>query len=47
VNHVPAGSATRACVCIIDPEGDYRSLEALPGVITLGGDAPAQHGVAS
>ncbi len=25
-------------VCIIDPEGDYRSLETLPGVILLGGD---------
>jgi hydroxymethylpyrimidine pyrophosphatase-like HAD family hydrolase len=31
------------CVCIIDPEGDYRSLEALPGVITLGGDDPPPH----
>jgi hydroxymethylpyrimidine pyrophosphatase-like HAD family hydrolase len=29
------------CVCVIDPEGDYRSLEALPGVSLLGGeDAP-------
>jgi hypothetical protein len=28
------------CVCILDPEGDYRSLETLPGVITLGGDDP-------
>lgn len=28
------------CVCIIDPEGDYRSLEALPSVIVLGGDDP-------
>lgn len=28
------------CLCIIDPEGDYRTLEALPGVITLGGDDP-------
>lgn len=28
-------------VCIIDPEGDYRTLEALPGVTLLGGeDAP-------
>lgn len=27
-------------VCIIDPEGDYRSLEALPGVSVLGGDDP-------
>ena len=26
------------CLCIVDPEGDYRTLEALPGVITLGGD---------
>lgn len=28
------------CVCVIDPEGDYRSLEALPGVTILGGDDP-------
>ena len=28
------------CLCIIDPEGDYSSLEALPNVITLGGDDP-------
>ena len=28
------------CLCIIDPEGDYRSLGALPGVVTLGGDDP-------
>ncbi len=28
-------------VCIIDPEGDYRSLEALPGVAALGGEDPA------
>lgn len=27
-------------VCVIDPEGDYRSLEALPGVALLGGDEP-------
>jgi len=27
----------RYCVCVIDPEGDYRTLEALPGVRTLGG----------
>lgn len=32
------------CLCIIDPEGDYRSLEALPGVITLGGDDPPPQG---
>jgi hydroxymethylpyrimidine pyrophosphatase-like HAD family hydrolase len=31
------------CVCVIDPEGDYRSLEALPGVIMLGGDDPPPH----
>jgi len=31
------------CVCIIDPEGDYRSLETLPSVITLGGDDPPPH----
>ena len=28
------------CICVIDPEGDYRSLEALPGVSVLGGDDP-------
>jgi hypothetical protein len=28
------------CLCIIDPEGDYRSLEALPGVVLMGGDDP-------
>jgi hypothetical protein len=29
------------CVCVLDPEGDYRSLELLPGVSVLGGeDAP-------
>jgi hydroxymethylpyrimidine pyrophosphatase-like HAD family hydrolase len=28
-------------MCIIDPEGDYRSLEALPGVTLLGGEDPA------
>jgi hypothetical protein len=27
-------------MCIIDPEGDYRSLEALPGVTVLGGEDP-------
>jgi hydroxymethylpyrimidine pyrophosphatase-like HAD family hydrolase len=27
-------------VCVIDPEGDYRSLEALPGVAVLGGNDP-------
>lgn len=30
----------RYSVCIIDPEGDYRGLEALPGVILFGGDDP-------
>ena len=28
-------------VCVIDPEGDYRSLEALPGVTAIGGEDPA------
>ena len=28
------------CVCVIDPEGDYASLEALPGVTLLGGEDP-------
>jgi hydroxymethylpyrimidine pyrophosphatase-like HAD family hydrolase len=28
------------CVAVLDPEGDYRSLEGLPGVTVLGGDDP-------
>ena len=28
------------CVCILDPEGDYTSLEALPGVAVFGGADP-------
>jgi hypothetical protein len=28
------------CLCIVDPEGDYQSLSALPNVVTLGGDDP-------
>ena len=28
------------CLCILDPEGDYRPLEALPGVVIMGGDDP-------
>jgi hypothetical protein len=28
------------CVCVIDPEGDYVSLEGLPGVSVLGGADP-------
>jgi hypothetical protein len=28
------------CLCVLDPEGDYRSLEALPGVTVLGGSDP-------
>lgn len=28
------------CLCVIDPEGDYGSLEALPGVVVFGGDEP-------
>jgi hydroxymethylpyrimidine pyrophosphatase-like HAD family hydrolase len=27
-------------LCIIDPEGDYRTLESLPGVVVFGGDEP-------
>ena len=27
-------------LCVIDPEGDYRSLEAVPGVAVLGGEDP-------
>jgi hypothetical protein len=27
-------------LCVIDPEGDYRALDALPGVMTLGGSDP-------
>jgi hydroxymethylpyrimidine pyrophosphatase-like HAD family hydrolase len=27
-------------VCVIDPEGDYRTLDALPGVRVLGGEEP-------
>ena len=27
-------------MCILDPEGDYRSLEGLPGVSVLGGEDP-------
>jgi hypothetical protein len=27
-------------MCVIDPEGDYRSLEALPGVTVLGSEDP-------
>ena len=30
-------------LCLVDPEGDYRSLERLPGVITLGGDELPPH----
>jgi len=28
------------CVCILDPEGDYTSLQALPGVTVFGGADP-------
>ena len=28
------------CLCIIDPEGDYLSLESLPGVMLMGGGDP-------
>jgi len=30
----------RYCLCIVDPDGGYRSFETLPGVIRLGGDDP-------
>jgi hydroxymethylpyrimidine pyrophosphatase-like HAD family hydrolase len=30
----------RYSVCVIDPEGDYRPLEHLPGVVVLGGADP-------
>ncbi len=30
----------RYSVCVIDPEGDYSTMETLPGVILLGGDDP-------
>ena len=30
----------RYSVCVLDPEGDYRSLEVLPGVLILGGENP-------
>ena len=29
------------CTCVIDPEGDYEQLEALPRVLACGGDDPA------
>jgi hydroxymethylpyrimidine pyrophosphatase-like HAD family hydrolase len=28
------------CLCVLDPEGDYVSLEALPGVVVFGGANP-------
>jgi hydroxymethylpyrimidine pyrophosphatase-like HAD family hydrolase len=31
-------------LCVIDPEGDYASLEALPNVVVLGGDDPPPRG---
>jgi hydroxymethylpyrimidine pyrophosphatase-like HAD family hydrolase len=30
----------RYAVCVIDPEGDYRALETLPGVVVFGGEDP-------
>ncbi len=30
-------------LCILDPEGDYESLEALPGVVVFGGTDPLPH----
>ena len=31
------------CLCILDPEGDYVSLESLPGVVVYGGADPLPH----
>jgi hydroxymethylpyrimidine pyrophosphatase-like HAD family hydrolase len=28
------------CLCVIDPEGDYATLESLPGVVVFGGEEP-------
>ena len=28
------------CLCVIDPEGDYATLESLPGVAVFGGEEP-------
>jgi hydroxymethylpyrimidine pyrophosphatase-like HAD family hydrolase len=28
------------CLCMIDPEGDYATLESLPGVVVFGGEKP-------
>ena len=28
------------CLCMIDPEGDYATLESLPGVVVFGGEEP-------
>ena len=28
------------CLCVLDPEGDYVSLESLPGVVVFGGASP-------
>ena len=30
-------------LCILDPEGDYQALEALPGVVVFGGTDPLPH----
>jgi hydroxymethylpyrimidine pyrophosphatase-like HAD family hydrolase len=30
----------RYSVCVVDPEGDYRPLEMLPGVVMFGGSSP-------
>lgn len=35
------------CLCVIDPEGDYSSLESLPNVVVLGNEEPPRmHDVA-
>jgi hypothetical protein len=37
-------SSCGAGMCIIDPEGDYQTLDRLPGVVTLGGTIGAAAG---
>lgn len=32
------------CICVIDPEGDYSTLESLPGVVVLGDENPPRLG---
>jgi len=32
------------CLCVIDPEGDYSTLESLPGVVVFGDEGPPRLG---